>query len=380
MFAATPVQQAFAYVVAGLVVVGTVVWIIANIRRARPEVGSEIELAANRRPYYDDEGMEGHRLDSVLRWALISLTIIAVGLPLYWLAEPGRQAGAIKNFDEVFISRGEELSLPTAQGGFNCQGCHGGVAGGLVQYNLTDPESGEITPVMWSAPSLDDVALRMTEEQLREVLVYGRPFSPMPAWGLEGGGPMNEQQIDNLIAWLQDIAISPDDAKKRSTEAADAQRKLLADPEAALADAEAALAKLEADPEATDADKLLAEAQVTMVEGIIASGQEDSEGAALFNVSCARCHTLGWSYNQPSEPGSGAFGPPLSNVVNQFSLEEDHIEFVAEGKAFGEEYGRQGKSSGRMPYFNKVLTREQIELIVRYERSLATRRAEQQEQ
>ena len=36
---------------------------------------------------------------------------------------------------------------------------------------------------------------RFDEEEVRFILVYGRPFSPMSPWGVDGGGPMNDQQI-----------------------------------------------------------------------------------------------------------------------------------------------------------------------------------------
>ena len=75
---ATTVQQSVAYVIVAIFVVGLLLWLVTNVRKAKSEIGSEIELAANRRPYFDDEGMEGKRLDGVLRWALISLTIVAV--------------------------------------------------------------------------------------------------------------------------------------------------------------------------------------------------------------------------------------------------------------------------------------------------------------
>jgi mono/diheme cytochrome c family protein len=372
MLVATSVQQSTAYVIVAILLFGAIVWFLGNVRKAKPEVGSEIELAANRKPYYDDEGMEGKRLDSVLRWALVSLTIVAVGLPLYWLAEPGRQSGAIANFKKTFASRGEELSLPTAEGGFNCQGCHGGVSGGEVQYTLTDPVTKKLEQVEWKAPSLDDVTLRMSDEQITEVHTYGRLFSPMPAWGLEGGGPMNEQQISNLVEWLHSVSITKDEARKRSADNAAAELKRLEDPQAALAEAQQAVI------DATDAaGRLKAESQVSEIEAIIASGQEPSMGAALFNMNCARCHTAGWSYFQPDDPGVGAFGPPLTHVEGQFPNEDDQIAFITDGKKVGEKYGRQGKASGRMPFFSQVLTPKQIKAIADYERSLGDRQQEQ---
>jgi mono/diheme cytochrome c family protein len=372
MFAATSIQQSVAYGIVLILTLGIIFWLLGNVRKARPEVGSEVELAANRRPYFDDEGMEGKRLDNVLRWALISLTIVAVGLPLYWLAEPGRQSGAISNFKEVFASRGSELYATTAEGGFNCAGCHGGVSGGQVAYTLTDPITGDLSQVTWKAPSLDDVTLRMTDEQITEVLTYGRPFSPMPAWGLEGGGPMNEQQISNLVEYLHSVDIGREAARKRATENADEELKRLQDPQSALDEARATL-----ETTTVDADRVKVESTITELEAIIASGQPATEGAAVFNTQCARCHTLGWSYYQPLEPGSGAFGPPLTNEVNQFPNKEDQVDFVTNGRKFGEKYGRQGKASGRMPYYSQLLTKEQIEAVVDYERTLGSQPQEQ---
>ena len=369
MFAVSA-YQSVAWVIAVLALVGWVLWLFANIRRAKPEVGAELELAPNRKPYFDDEELEGKRMEAWQLAGLAFLTISAVGLPLYWLAEPGRMEGAITNFESTFESRGEGLFATTEEGGFNCAGCHGGVSGGAAPYTMTDPVTEEVRQVLWKAPSLDDVYLRMSEDQLREVLVYGRPFSPMPAWGLDGGGPMNEQQIDNLIAYLKSVSISADEAKARAKEAEEAELARLRDPQAALERARADLANY--DPSTQSAtDKLRLESNVKELEAYIELGMEASRGSALFNVYCARCHTRGWSYYEPEVPGSGAFGPPLSNVQYQFPNEEDHYAFVAEERLFGEKYGVQGKASGRMPYFGQVLTEDQIKAIVEYERELA---------
>jgi hypothetical protein len=100
------------------VVAGWALYLLANVRRSKPEVGSEIELAANRKQYYDDDELEDPRLDRVLRWGLISISIIGVGLPLYWLAEPGRQSGAVSNFDETFVARGADLFAQLREAGY----------------------------------------------------------------------------------------------------------------------------------------------------------------------------------------------------------------------------------------------------------------------
>jgi mono/diheme cytochrome c family protein len=356
------------------VVVGWALYLLANVRRSKPEVGSEVELAANRRQYLDDEQLEGPRLDRVLRWGLISLSIVGVGLPLYWLAEPGRQSGAVDNFEETFVERGAALFAPTADGGFNCAGCHGGAQGlgGEVPYTLTEyeyDESGDIVrdeegnpettlrQVSWRAPALNTVALRMTDDQMRQVLTYGRPFSPMPAWGIEGGGPMNEQQIDNLIAYLHSIAISPEEAQQQAQDEAEAEVERLSTLESQLRDEQA-----EDDPD---------EDTIAMLEREISYNQPATLGAALFNLNCARCHTAGWSYDEPEAPGGGAMGPSLYNVLTQFPDEEEHYEWVANGTDIGEQYGQYGQNdAGAMPYFGRQLSRAQIQSIINYEREL----------
>jgi mono/diheme cytochrome c family protein len=232
--------------------------------------------------------------------------------------------------------------------------------------------------VQWKAPSLDTAVLRYTDDQLKDILTYGRPFSPMPAWGIDGGGPMNEQQIDNLIRYLHKLADDQgssseqiDIAREASTKAAEAELERLNTLDEQLEEAEA---KLD-DPELSDEDREETEAIIARLEGEIAVGQEKTMGAALFNMNCARCHTQGWSYSEPTEPGGGGFGPPLYNVDDQFPEDEegsieDHIDFVTNGRKRGERYGQTGQASGRMPYFLNILTEEQILAIVEYERGL----------
>jgi mono/diheme cytochrome c family protein len=108
-------------------------------------------------------------------------------------------------------------------------------------------------------------------------------------------------------------------------------------------------------------------------------GDAKSLGEALFNLdldsgaySCARCHTQGWSYGDPGEPAQGAMGPNLTSGASNshFPNEADQIDFISKGSELGKKYGIQGQGSGRMPAFGRMLTQEQIKLIVEYVRSL----------
>jgi mono/diheme cytochrome c family protein len=337
------------------------VYLIWNVVKAgRPEIGSEIELAPNRKEYFDDEQLEGRRLERFQLIGLGMLAISAVGLPLYWLHEPARQAGAVEDYDQTFATWGSRDFATTADGGFNCAGCHGGMKaqGGVAAYTVQDPRTGEVKAVNWTAPALNTVLYRFSVDEVTYILTYGRPFSPMSAWGVAGGGPMNDQQISDLIAYLQSIQV-PMEGCASSATFCDSGHLPTGDAANPAPNTQAAV---EAAAEAS-----------------VASGQYKTLGEALFNLdlnggaySCARCHTKGWSYGDPQQSGGGALGPNLTNgdTVRQFPNEDDHVTFVETGSENGKKYGQQGQGSGRMPGFGQLLTTAQIEAIVEYERSL----------
>ena len=169
-------------------------------------------MAPNRKPYYDDEVLEGRRLERVQVLGVLLLLTVVIGLPLYWIFEPSRQAGAVSGEQERFRFWGEELFETTANGGFNCAGCHGGMQGGgnVAPYAITDANTQEVTAVNWYAPALNTVFYRFSQEEVRFILNYGRPFSPMSAWGAPGGGPMTAQNIETLLVYLKSIQIQPE--------------------------------------------------------------------------------------------------------------------------------------------------------------------------
>ena len=325
-------QERVALIVVLILSVGWVIYLLNTARRTY-KPGLELEVAPNRKPYYDDEGMEGPRLTRFLWWAFAMLAILAVGLPAYWLREPFRQEGAgfdrgTAYFEHKDIERGRELfqaspgNPPTPrEPHFGCENCHGAEGvGGVTQYTLTDPANPEAPAkqVQWVAPALDTVLLRYRPEEVKTIIVYGRAGTPMPAWGVEGGGPMNEQQVDNLISYLQDIQLDEKQVKEKN------------------------------------------------------QAEFGTDGQKLFEGFCARCHTQGFSYGEPGPPGGGAFGPAISggSTLRQFPDPKLHIEWVAETAEFGKQYGTRGIAKGVMPFFGRMLSPEQIQAIVDYERSL----------
>ena len=343
-----------------IILIGFVVYGIFNVVGGRAEVGSEIELAANRKAYYDDEEMEGPRLERLQLLGVLLLVVVTIGLPFYWILEPSRQAGAQEGWDKRFASWGSELFAPTAEGGFNCAGCHGGMSatGGEAPFTVTDPVTGAVAAVNWKAPALNTVFYRFDEDEVTFILNYGRPFSPMSPWGTIGGGPMTTQQIETLIEYLKSIQIPREgclEDELGGEEYFDEQ-----------------LCSSGILPESDREDIQTAIDQAVESEGI-------SEGEAIFNLelgsgaySCARCHTLGWSYDDPGIPGQGAYGWNLTGgSTNQhFASEDDMVNFIKNGSEFGKLYGLNAQGSGRMPGFGSVLTDEQVRAVVEYVRSL----------
>lgn len=307
----------------------------------------------NQERYHDDDVMEGSRLERVQAWALAMFAIIAVSLPAYWLVEPARQDEMDEQFLETSVEQGEELYAPagTNEVALGCADCHGPEGqGGFARQIVTvprddleiaegainsqdrvcapspDDEEALLCQVSWRAPSLNDAFLRFSREEVTEIVTFGRPGTPMPAWGLDGGGAKNEQSVSNIVDFIESIQISSDEATAQQADLSDGQQ--------------------------------------------------------LYEANCARCHTKHWSYAETfansdtfdilSVPGGGAFGPNLTGdvTVRQFPDIEDHVDFILNGSDFQAAYGTRGIGSGRMPGFAQVLTEDQVGAIVEYERGL----------
>jgi mono/diheme cytochrome c family protein len=226
--------------------------------------------------------------------------------------------------------------------------------GGVAAHAMTDPQTGEVKSVSWKAPALNTVLYRYTDDEIRFILNYGRPFSPMSAWGIIGGGPLTDQNVTTLIEYMKSIQIPQDNC----VEPRGPYNPTCVDGELPAAENKA----------------IIAEAQRQVDTGTYAS-----VGEALFSLnvgsgaySCARCHTKGWSIDDPQATGGGALGPNLTggSSVRQFPNQSDMIAFISGGSELGKRYGEQGQGSGRMPAFGQVYTDEQLKLIVEYVRSL----------
>jgi mono/diheme cytochrome c family protein len=335
VLAAMTQQQKIGIGIALVMVVGGFLYLVSSIRRG-PGIGAETEIAPNRKPYLPDDQLEGPKLDKSLTWAMVMLGIIAVGLPAYWLREPHRMSGkgfdrGTKWFDERAVTDGKRLfqvapgdPATPREAHFGCEQCHGikGTGASTLFSILTDPANPKSPQrqVKWQCPPLNTVTLRYRDEEIKTIIVYGRQGTPMPAWGVAGGGPMNDQQINDLIAYLHSIALKPQGVK-----------------DAALK-------------------------------------EYGTDGKKLFDGYCARCHTQGYSYGEPGPDGGGGgtlgFALAGGAVERRFPNVGTQVDWVTNTAEFGKPYGIGGISHGLMPHFGDMLTAEQIDAIVKYERSL----------
>jgi mono/diheme cytochrome c family protein len=421
---ATTTQRAVGVVIVFAAIAAWLVYLVLENRRSTTDIVESYLDAPNRKAPPDDEVFEGRRLDRFLVFALVGVSFLAVALPLYWLQEPGREKGALIGFDKREIKRG----LRNYEVTFQCSNCHGpDGGGGAAPWTVTDydesgqpkinPETGKpvVRSVAWTAPRINNVALRYRPQQITNVLNYGRggaKNNPMPAWGTIGGGPGTTQQIADLVSLLSSWAIEGDPVAKKVYEDAwnsnghNAQKAFaLAFDAAGKASQEAsdkALAQDKKDAAALVAskDKSIAEAEKVLADAkaagdVVATAKAEtdlataktnianatktlaaSDGELLFNQNCARCHTNGYSYGEPKAQAGGYYGPALrkAGLSNQFPDAAKQAEFIKVGVADAAAYGTGGVnhwSGGGMPYFQNILSDEAIAKIVAYERGLS---------
>ena len=189
-----------------LAVVGGVAWLAFLGVSALRSRGKE-EIAPNISGGRTDEELETRRLERTQLGAVIFAGFLAVSLPLYFLGEGARQEGFVEQFSEESVARGEHLVEE-----FACYNCHGpGGSGGVANY--IEKRTGVATS--WAVPSLDDIFYRYEADEVNFWVTYGRPNTPMPAWGLAGGGAMNTNQVQDIVNYLSTIQIPQAEALSR---------------------------------------------------------------------------------------------------------------------------------------------------------------------
>lgn len=125
---------------------------------------------------------EGEDYNKYLAIGLVFTVLILVGLSVYGLLEPQRLARAQESITQERIERGREVYQE------QCASCHGIQGEGGV------------------GPALNNrVLLKNTfDNAFFSVIRSGVPNTQMPAWGIEFGGPLTDEDIRDLVAFIRD--------------------------------------------------------------------------------------------------------------------------------------------------------------------------------
>jgi mono/diheme cytochrome c family protein len=215
-----------ANIITVLAVVAGIAWLGLMVVSALRNRGGE-EIASNLRPGIDDQQLETRRLENSQKVAIVFSGFLIISLPLYFLGETNRQEGFVEAFAHESAERGEHLVEE-----FACFSCHGPLGvGGSAPF--VEKRSG--VAVSWTAPSLNDVFYRYDADELNFWVTFGRGNTPMPAWGLAGGGPLSEHQVNDVVNYLKTIQIPQQEAVDKTPAALTAQVARLENADAIVA-------------------------------------------------------------------------------------------------------------------------------------------------
>ena len=157
-------------------------------------------------------------------YGFLAVVFFALFIPVYWFFEPERMAAKESRFHEQSVERGSRyyaLHQDPKTGAENfeaieCARCHGlNATGGTNEF--LNPSTGQKTLV--TVPPLNTVyskfeankesfgfpVVKDARQFVTETIERGRPGTDMPTWGSKYGGPLTDQQISDIVNWLETI-------------------------------------------------------------------------------------------------------------------------------------------------------------------------------
>jgi hypothetical protein len=203
----------------------------------------------------------------------------------------------------------------------------------------------------------------------------------MAAWGGPGGGPLTTQQLDELIAYIWTLQLTPQEMRDEVYGLVDGIDPALGE---RLKEVDKSNEGIE---EPLTANRLSRADEIRLGE-ILFNNQEVAAGS----YSCGRCHVAGAAYGRAWQPFArlqyGSFGPDLTGVENQ-ATEQQHFSLVWQGMEEGKIYFSRRQGNPQMPGFGAnpntgqedkgipdlgaegMLTPAQVWAVVTWERNLS---------
>ena len=154
---------------------------------------------------------------------VVLVTVLSVFTVLYWLTDTARRDSLAVAQEEELHEYGEVIfsNDPAEPAAAGCANCHGedGTGG--------EPGAAVVGPNLHSRSLADKLRANSNYVHLAVsyggVVVSGNVNSAMPAWSYEVGGPLNEQQIEAVVAlvesWAAEAAEQPLEEVENTAEA-----------------------------------------------------------------------------------------------------------------------------------------------------------------
>ncbi len=154
---------------------------------------------------------------------VLLVTALAAFTMIYWITDEPRREAVATSQEEELLHFGEIIfsNNPAEPAAAGCAQCHGADGTG------GEPGANVIGPNLRSRSLADKLKANPNYVRLAVsyggVVVSGNVNSQMPAWSSEVGGPLNEQQIDAVVAlvesWAAEAANQPQEDVPNTVEA-----------------------------------------------------------------------------------------------------------------------------------------------------------------
>ena len=173
--------------------------VVLLVLYGRPRRSRQEGLPTNFSRGDPDSVLEGPRLQRVQVWGVASADLHhRVPRACTSSSSPSAKRPTRRSSSTRPSHRGEIEFRPNAaegQTGANCAQCHG--PNGEGGFAATDPS--------WPAPPLNNIFARYTRDEIMRIVRMGRPGTPMPSWGIEFGGPLNDQKIEDIVNFVETL-------------------------------------------------------------------------------------------------------------------------------------------------------------------------------
>jgi mono/diheme cytochrome c family protein len=208
MLAAITTSRAWAITIALLIgavfILGTAYMVLRRPRRpGTPDIPSAM------RPGPTDQELESVRQPRMMAWGAVLVMIMALWMPLVWLAEPGANANDQKRINEGYVAQGSllvQLSTKDNPTGFGCVRCHGAnLGGGFNYFNGSVVRVPDLQTVCSGPNGNPPHAQIKSLSDIVNTIAQGRPGTDMPSWSVKYSGALDDDQINAIVNYILSI-------------------------------------------------------------------------------------------------------------------------------------------------------------------------------